>query len=56
MRVQDIDGQLCLVMEHTGDIAKMLDVFIQYNHGLRFKQDKQISARIIERLEEEMGQ
>lgn len=50
MRVEEIGSHVCIMLEDTGDIARMLSVMSLWNSICQ--DTKKISYRIIERLEE----
>lgn len=56
MRIKEDDTEIMLVLESTGDIAKLLTVFQYYNNQIPRKSFKPIPQNIIDRLEDEIVQ
>lgn len=57
MRIgHNVDGHVTLIMEHTGDVAKMLTVFQYYNNQIPRESFKPIPRNITDTLEDELVQ
>jgi hypothetical protein len=54
MRIETKDTQVCLVLEDTGDIAKLLDVFWYYNSQIPRDSFKPIPRNLMSVLEDEI--